>query len=51
VWTGGLDELDQPAAPADAAGTIVIGDVVSVRTVITNARRIASPQQKEIRHA
>lgn len=48
TWSGPLDALDQAAAPADAPGTIVVGDVVALREALT-ARLV--PAVTEVRHA
>ncbi len=49
VWSGPLDALARAAAPADAAGTIVVGDVVAIRDALTLP--IPALFVSEVRHA
>jgi uroporphyrin-III C-methyltransferase / precorrin-2 dehydrogenase / sirohydrochlorin ferrochelatase len=57
VWTGSLDTLSHPAAPGDAPGTIIVGDVVAVRDTLHLAvapgvtTRPLSRLREEVRHA
>jgi len=48
IWTGPLDALAEAPAPVDAAGTIVVGDVVALRATLTAT---LSQQVSEVRHA
>ncbi|HUE89408.1 MAG TPA: uroporphyrinogen-III C-methyltransferase, partial [Vicinamibacterales bacterium] len=53
IWTGPLDRLTTSVGPPDAAGTIVIGEVVSFRDVLLLADQEVAGRcmASEVRHA
>jgi uroporphyrin-III C-methyltransferase/precorrin-2 dehydrogenase/sirohydrochlorin ferrochelatase len=56
VWSGPLSALASAVPPGDAPGTIVVGDVVALRTALVKQAaglkvRATRPARSEVRHA
>ena len=50
TWTGRLDEMGKAAAPAGAAGVLVIGEVVQVREALATASARPAHAEDEVKY-